>query len=155
MDVAATRGYASGGVLTFYFAYGSNMNTRQMAYRCPRAEPVGVASLEGYSLAERAYADIDRDPQAIVWGVLWRVPVQGLSRLDTYEGCPGFYRRFETSVVVRDPEYGSSPPVNAWVYEMAPHCKIMRAGDPWDEAYRQACAEGAREHGLPVNAFTR
>ena len=24
-----------------YIAYGSNMNVRQMAYRCPKAKPVG------------------------------------------------------------------------------------------------------------------
>ena len=36
-----------------YFAYGSNLNFEQMAYRCPEAMAVGIAKLEGYELAFR------------------------------------------------------------------------------------------------------
>lgn len=31
-----------------YFAYGSNMDTGQMAHRCPGARKVGIALLNGY-----------------------------------------------------------------------------------------------------------
>ena len=31
-----------------YFAYGSNINLEQMAWRCPGAEVFGPAVLEGY-----------------------------------------------------------------------------------------------------------
>ena len=31
-----------------YFAYGSNINLEQMAVRCPAAQVVGPAVLEGY-----------------------------------------------------------------------------------------------------------
>ena len=34
-----------------YFAYGSNLNFEQMAYRCPEATVVGTAKLDGYELA--------------------------------------------------------------------------------------------------------
>jgi hypothetical protein len=30
-----------GSLHMLYIAYGSNMNRRQMAYRCPKAKPVG------------------------------------------------------------------------------------------------------------------
>ena len=36
-----------------YFAYGSNLNFEQMAYRCPEATAVGIAKLDGYELAFR------------------------------------------------------------------------------------------------------
>ena len=36
-----------------YFAYGSNLNFEQMAYRCPEATAVGTARLDGYELAFR------------------------------------------------------------------------------------------------------
>ena len=36
-----------------YFAYGSNMNLNQMAFRCPDAEVVDTVRLEGYRLAFR------------------------------------------------------------------------------------------------------
>ena len=38
-----------------YIAYGSNMNIRQMAWRCPMAEVVGTARLKGYRLLFRGY----------------------------------------------------------------------------------------------------
>ena len=36
-----------------YFAYGSNINLEQMADRCPAAEVVGTAVLDGYELLFR------------------------------------------------------------------------------------------------------
>ena len=36
-----------------YFAYGSNLNLGQMAVRCPQAQLVRRAVLEGYELAFR------------------------------------------------------------------------------------------------------
>ena len=36
-----------------YFAYGSNLNFDQMAYRCPEATVVGTAKLDDYELAFR------------------------------------------------------------------------------------------------------
>ena len=35
---------------TYYFAYGSNMNLDQMAYRCPAAFVVENVKLDGYRL---------------------------------------------------------------------------------------------------------
>ena len=43
------RSGCSGTLL--YFAYGSNMNLNQMAFRCPDAEVVDTVRLEGYRLA--------------------------------------------------------------------------------------------------------
>ena len=39
-----------------YFAYGSNINLEQMAYRCPTAQVVGPVTLEGYELLFRGNA---------------------------------------------------------------------------------------------------
>ena len=36
-----------------YFAYGSNINLDQMAFRCPNAEVEGPVTLDGYRLAFR------------------------------------------------------------------------------------------------------
>ena len=37
-----------------YFAYGSNINLEQMAVRCPAAQVVGPAVLDGYELCSAA-----------------------------------------------------------------------------------------------------
>lgn len=81
-----------------YFAYGSNMNLDQMAQRCPSAELVGNATLDGYALAFRGspgtgYATILPKPGSRVQGVLWRVTERDRQRLDTYEGWPRHYKR--------------------------------------------------------------
>ena len=34
-----------------YFAYGSNLSTTQMQYRCPRSTPVGLAHLKGWTVS--------------------------------------------------------------------------------------------------------
>ena len=39
-----------------YFAYGSNINLDQMAYRCPAAQVVGPVVLEDYKLLFRGNA---------------------------------------------------------------------------------------------------
>ena len=60
-----------------YFAYGSNLNFEQMAYRCPEATAVGTAKLEGYELAfRRGYLTILPKEDASVEGLIWSVTDQ-------------------------------------------------------------------------------
>ena len=62
-----------------YFAYGSNMNLNQMAFRCPDAEVVESVRLEGYGLAFRPNgggngdATIQPEEGSSVDCVLWRL----------------------------------------------------------------------------------
>ncbi len=73
---------------TFYFAYGSNMDKRQMASRCPRAEYVGTTSLRDYRfiINERGYATLCPAPGFEVPGLLWRLQPSDEIALDRYEG---------------------------------------------------------------------
>ena len=34
----------------YYIAYGSNLNIRQMRYRCPGAKPIGISAIPDYEL---------------------------------------------------------------------------------------------------------
>ena len=75
-----------------YFAYGSNLNFDQMAYRCPEATVVGTAKLDGYELAfRRGYLTILPKEGASVEGLIWSVTDHDESQLDCYEGYPTFY----------------------------------------------------------------
>ena len=80
-----------------YFAYGSNMNLNQMAFRCPDAEVVDTVRLEGYRLAFRmngggnGVATIPPEPDSYVDGVLWRISERDEQHLDHYEGFPYLY----------------------------------------------------------------
>ena len=82
-----------------YFAYGSNLNFEQMAYRCPEATVVGTAKLDGYELAfRRGYLTILPKEGASVEGLIWSVTDHDESQLDCYEGYPTFYDK-ETMTV--------------------------------------------------------
>ena len=81
---------------TYYFAYGSNMNLDQMAYRCPAASVVEPVQLEGYRLTfcgrgkGSGVATILPEEGSYVDGVLWRISERDEQHLDHYEGFP-FY----------------------------------------------------------------
>jgi gamma-glutamylcyclotransferase (GGCT)/AIG2-like uncharacterized protein YtfP len=82
--------------MTFYFAYGANMNRRAMAKRCPQAKPLGIAMIGGYRfvIGSGGYASLARAPGHCVHGVLWRLTPRNLAALDAYESIDtGLYRR--------------------------------------------------------------
>lgn len=89
-----------------YFAYGSNMNLNQMAFRCPDAEVVDTVRLEGYRLAfcmnggGNGVATILPEEGSYVDGVLWRISERDERHLDHYEGFPYLYGK--EPVVVTD-----------------------------------------------------
>ena len=75
-----------------YFAYGSNLNFEQMAYRCPEATVVGTAKLDGYELAfRRGYLTILPKEGATVEGLIWSITDHDESQLDCYEGYPTLF----------------------------------------------------------------
>lgn len=94
----------------YYFAYGSNMNLDQMAYRCPDAEVVGKAILKDYSLKFRGnrngngVASIVPDPGKEVQGLLWKITPKCEQSLDFYEGYPNLYEKKEIVVQTKTGE---------------------------------------------------
>lgn len=91
-----------------YFAYGSNMNLNQMAFRCPDAEVVEPVRLEGYRLAfcmnggGNGVATILPEQGSFVDGVLWRISRRDEQRLDRYEGFPYLYGKDAVTVITSD-----------------------------------------------------
>lgn len=82
-----------------YFAYGSNINLDQMAFRCPAAEVVSPVTLNGYRLLFRGVATIVPDPVAQVKGLLWKLTPECERALDHYEGYPVLYEKQNVSVM--------------------------------------------------------
>ena len=89
-----------------YFAYGSNLDGRQMRARCASAEAEARAFLPNHALAfggfsrrwGGAVATIVPARGAQVEGLLYRLPPTELSTLDRYEGCPIAYHRLAKMV---------------------------------------------------------
>ena len=103
---------------TLYFAYGSNINLEQMAYRCPDATVVGPVTLENYELLFRGNGDgfgvatIEPKEGSKVFGLLWNITPKCEKSLDRYEGYPHLYDK--QTVTVRD-GLGNTIPVMAYV----------------------------------------
>lgn len=111
-------------VLTF--AYGSNLNVRQLLHRCPGASFVAPARLYSHKLAFAGYslnwkgavATARRVPSETTYllGLVWEIPKTDLHRLDRFEGYPVVYDRRLLSVIVP-----SGRSVQAYVYKQTGH----------------------------------
>lgn len=88
-----------------YIAYGSNMDTEQMALRCPSAKLIGISEINGYELLFKgsktgSYATIETKEDGKVPGVVWEITERDEKGLDRYEGFPTFYYKEDISVSI-------------------------------------------------------
>lgn len=89
---------------TLYFAYGSNINKTQMAYRCPDAVFQGSATLHDYRyiINRRGVATVVPHPGSQVTGILWSLTQADEYSMDRYEGVPLYSTRHFLDVVQGD-----------------------------------------------------
>jgi len=73
--------------MSWYFAYGSNMSSKQMAQRCPQSRRLGPALLTGWCwfIAADGYASVRPNVQSSVEGVMYDVSSSDEAALDLYE----------------------------------------------------------------------
>ena len=132
----------------FYVAYGSNLNKRQMKYRCPNAVPVCSGILKDYELLFKgsktgAYATVEPKKGSSVPVGLWEIDLKDERNLDRYEGYPSFY--YKKYVVVNTDDR----PRSAMVYIMHEDRPI---GQP-SEGYCNVCLEGYDDFNLDKMEF--
>ena len=77
--------------ITYYAAYGSNLNKLQMRSRCPKAKPIGKAVLSGWQLVFRGVADIMPCQEAQVNLGIYSITPECEIALDHYESFPNLY----------------------------------------------------------------
>lgn len=89
----------------YYFAYGSNMNHKQIAHICPSAVFVGTARLGAHtviydvlSAEEGPVANLVEKRQGEVIGALYDISTEALAELDEFEGYPDYYQRKSVTV---------------------------------------------------------
>ena len=135
----------------WYFAYGANMH--EATFRIRRGiQPIErcSGSIKGYRLrfnldgrprGRSAPANLCPDPDAEVWGVLYRMTRRDLMRLDMTEGVPGRgYRHVEIQA-----EDCNGRVIQAVTY-LAQGKEVEGKPSP---RYITLIREGARAHGLP------
>ena len=134
-----------------YFAYGSNINLDQMAYRCPDAEVVGPVTLEGYELTFRGRADgsgvanIEPKEDSVVPGLLWRITPKCEAALDRYEGAPRLY--VQQDVTVRD---GKGKEYRVMAYIMTDLFREPALPSPF---YFDGIRDGYRQNGMDAKSL--
>ncbi|MGM9538354.1 MAG: gamma-glutamylcyclotransferase family protein [Candidatus Onthomonas sp.] len=137
-----------------YFAYGSNINLDQMAYRCPDAKVVGPVMLEDYELLFRGngggngVATIAPKQGSYVYGLLWKLTPACEKSLDRYEGYPHLYAK--KGVTVWDTE-GQRHTVMAYVMTNLP----FREPAMPSSNYYYGIKAGFRQNGLPLKALDK
>ena len=100
----------------YYFAYGSNLNKKQMRERCPDSKPMFTAVLPNYKLVfidwsrrwRGGTASIKPFRGERVRGAIYEISERCLPQLDKYESG---YSRYKVTVFSEDDE-----PVEALTY---------------------------------------
>ena len=125
----------------YYFGYGSNLNLKQMSVRCPTAQLISAAELEGFKLVFRGVLDIERArANTKVVGAIFKVNSYDIYKLDCYEGYPTFYNKETTIAKVGNEN------VKLFYYIMNNQYDVK----PPSEYYYDACEQGYKDCGLPI-----
>ena len=102
-----------------YFAYGSNLNKKQMLERCLDSKPLFTATLPNFKLIFAGWSRQWRGGVVSikslrgdrVHGAVYELSDRDLRRLDKFEGYPGACNRFKVTVFNEDGE-----PIEAITY---------------------------------------
>lgn len=128
-----------------YIAYGSNLNTEQMAWRCPGAKVLAKSWLHDYRLVFQgrrfgAHANVIPEAGQDVPVVIWEIDRYDEMALDRYEGVKGGYYTKETMKVEVNGKMRE-----ALIYIMTPN----PYGIP-DDFYLETIAKGYADFNLDV-----
>jgi gamma-glutamylcyclotransferase len=139
------------GEYVWYFAYGANMHDRAFRERRgmqPVEQRVGRIrgyrlrfNLEGRPKGRSAPANLYPDPEAEVWGVLYKLTRRELLRLDLTEGVPG--RGYRPQLFAAEDADGCPLLVIAYI------AQGKEADGKPSLRYLALIREGARDNGLP------
>ena len=83
--------------MMLYFAFGSNLNQKQMKRRCRDSKYIGCYSLKNYKLVFRNYflgggvADVEKKKNSSVLGAIYKISKKDERELDIYEDFPKTY----------------------------------------------------------------
>lgn len=133
----------------YYIAYGSNLNIRQMKYRCPNARIIGTSVIKDYELLFKgsktgSYLTIEPKEGGMVPVCVWETTDKDEENLDRYEGYPAFYYKKEMELEITGIRTGKIRKRKAYVYIMHEDRKM---GIPRGY-YVETCLEGYRAFGF-------
>ena len=127
-----------------YFAYGCNLNLKQMLERCPDSKPRFITTLHHYKLVFVGWSRQWRGGVASirpfrgerVLGAIYEVSDRDLRRLDSYEGYPGDSNRLNVTVFTENNE-----PVEAITYIKARQPEETQPSSEYLSVIQQGCKD--------------
>lgn len=133
----------------YYIAYGSNLNIRQMKWRCPSARIIGTSEISDYELLFKgsktgSYLTIESKEGSTVPVAVWEVTERDELALDRYEGFPTFYYKAEMTLLIKGIKTGKVRERTVFVYIMHEDRSI---GVP-SISYLRTCLEGYDDFGF-------
>lgn len=133
----------------YYIAYGSNLNIKQMQWRCPGATVVGTGFIKDYQLLFKgsktgSYLTIEMKKGKSVPIAVWKVNDEHIKALDRYEGYPTFYYKQEMEIDIKGIKTKKLYHKKAFVYIMNEDREL---GIPY-KGYIEICLEGYRSFGF-------
>lgn len=122
-----------------YFAYGSNMDEKAMAGRCPKSVAIGPAVLRGHALVimPEGYASVMRNRASSVYGLVWDLALSDVAALDAYENIAGgLYRKIlqpvallsggrAQALVYAGNSAGGGVPKDGYLEQIVSHCERL------------------------------
>jgi gamma-glutamylcyclotransferase (GGCT)/AIG2-like uncharacterized protein YtfP len=136
----------------YYFAYGSNLNRKQMLRRCPDAKPKFKATLPDHKLIfagrsrewqDGGVASIKLSMGKKVTGALYEISEVCRKSLDRYEGYPNVYDRITVTVFAE-----SDKPVEAMTYIMVRQSDETQPSEEYLDAIRDGYDDWGIASGL-------
>ena len=135
-------------VKKLYIAYGSNLNLKQMEFRCRTVKVYGKGVLKGYRLLfkgskNNAYLTIEAKTGKEVPVVIWEIKADDEKELDRYEGYPSFYYKENIPV-----ELETGETATAMVYIMTKKIKDRIELNLPSQSYLEAVKAGYEDFGF-------
>ena len=137
-----------------YYAYGSNLNLRQMARRCPTAKLLGTGVIPDYELLFRgreegkSYLTVRTRPGAQV--PAFSVQPSDVHELDLYEDVPSGLYRIEPIATEVYHEGVSRGVLEGFWYVMNDDRRLPPSQEYWD-----AIVEGYHDVGFDVTLLEK
>ena len=135
----------------WYFAYGSNLDKKKFEKRAGKFLESKKATLPGYRICFNTFhpgwncgvADVVESEGDKVYGVVYKITEEQLSKLDRAVGVPEFYRRMIVEVETTD------GPVIAYTYTTVKKRDFVAPS----ESYLGHILKGLKQHGWGEEAL--